>query len=267
MLYHTLFSSYYAVQHFAMPEAAAAAQALPTIKKTTMPDCIALVTARGGSKRLPRKNALPLAGIPLVSWSIKAALEAKSVRRVIMSTDDAELMNISAAAGAEVPFVRPTEHSGDTSNHYGVVAHALDWIEANEGKLPQFVILLQPTSPLRTAEDIDGLIMLVEQRGGDSGFAVSPVETHPAYIFRLDHNLKATPLIPRGADYIRSQDLEPLFRENGAGYVFRPATFRQRQTILGQEPLAYIMPAERSIDVDTELDFAIAAALIAQRKS
>lgn len=227
--------------------------------------CVALITARGGSKRLPRKNALPLAGLPLIAWTIKAALEAETINRVMVSTDDPELMEISAKAGAEVPFRRPQELSGDKSNHYDVVEHALTWLEQDEGRPPDMVVLLQPTSPLRNGADIDGLVRLVDNANADSGFTVGPVQTHPAHVFRVDESSRATPLYSRGEGYVRTQDLEPLYCENGAAYVIRPPTFRTRSTILGECPVAHIMPPERSIDIDTALDLAIAAALIDKR--
>ncbi|WP_420963070.1 cytidylyltransferase domain-containing protein [Brucella sp. IR073] len=229
--------------------------------KTDM-NCVALITARGGSKRLPRKNVLPLAGRPLISWSIKAALEAKHVRRVIVSTDDQEIAEVSRSAGAEVPFMRPTELAGDRSSHYGVVEHAINWIEEDESRLPDVVLLLQPTSPLRTAEDIDGLLDRMKDERADSAFTVSPARDHPAYLFRLDEQQRASPFMPIPAGYMRSQDMEPLYRVNGAGYALRPETFRQRDKVLGDRPVAYIMPEERSIDIDNELDFLIAAVLL-----
>jgi CMP-N-acetylneuraminic acid synthetase len=216
--------------------------------------CVALVTARGGSKRLPRKNALPLAGQPLIAWSIAAASNAQCISRIIVSTDDAELAEIAKAAGAEVPFVRPPALSGDTSSHYDVISHAIDWLASEKARLPDMMVLLQPTSPLRIGSDIDGLVGLVDQEIADSGFTVG-----------LNENHVATALYPRGDGYVRTQDLEPLYAENGAAYAIRPTSFRARSRVLGDHPVAYVMPPERSIDIDTALDFAIAAALIEQR--
>ncbi|MDP9592423.1 UNVERIFIED_ORG: CMP-N-acetylneuraminic acid synthetase [Shinella zoogloeoides] len=225
-------------------------------------NCVALITARGGSKRLPRKNILPLGGEPLIAWSIKAALSACNVRRVVVSTDSEEIATISRQAGAEVPFLRPDNLSGDKSSHYDVVKHAVDWLEEDEGSLPSEVVLLQPTSPLRSSEDIDGLLELMQSEGADSAFCVSPVEVHPAYFYRLNEHHQASLLLPRPPGYMRSQDLEPLYRENGAGYALRPETLRQRDRILGPDPVAYVMPVERSIDIDNELDFFLATALL-----
>jgi CMP-N-acetylneuraminic acid synthetase len=224
--------------------------------------CVALITARGGSKRLPRKNILPLRGVPLITWSIKAALKARNVRRVLVSTDSEEIATISRHAGAEIPFLRPASLSGDRSSHYDVVKHAIDWLEQDEGSVPSEVLLLQPTSPLRSSEDIDGLLELMRSEDADSAFCVSKVDAHPAYFYRLNERHRASLLLPRPPGYMRSQDLEPLYRENGAGYALRPKTFRQRSTILGTDPVAYVMPTERSIDIDNELDFVLAAALL-----
>lgn len=225
-------------------------------------DCVALITARGGSKRLPRKNILPFGGKPLIAWSIDAALRARHVRRVIVSTDSEEIADISRQAGAEVPFLRPDSLSGDRSSHYDVVKHAIEWLERDEGRLPHHLVLLQPTSPLRSSEDIDQLIDLMLQEKADSAFCVSPVEAHPAYFYRINEHHRASLLLPRPPGYMRSQDLEPLYRENGAGYVLRPHTFLQREKILADNPVAHVMPPERSIDIDNELDFFLATALL-----
>ena len=235
------------------------------LKNIMQAKSVALVTARGGSKRLPRKNALLLGGRPLLAWSIEAALNAAGVRRVIMSTDDPELMQLARDAGAEVPFVRPADLSGDKSSHYDVVRHAIEWVRRDEGGLPEMVVLLQPTSPFRTHEDIDGLIDLMDNSGADSGFSVSSVESHPNYIYRLDEQGVATPLVEGRAGYVRSQDLEPFFQENGACYAMRPKTLLERLSIIGPNSVGYVMPAERSVDIDTELDFVIAAALFEHR--
>lgn len=226
--------------------------------------CVAIVTARGGSKRIPGKNIRPLLGKPLIGWTVEAALAAFTIDRVIVSTDDAAIAQAGLDAGAEVPFMRPAELAGDRSSHYDVIAHALDWLE-DEGGLPDQVCLLQPTSPLRIAEDIDATVDLVRSSGADSAFSVSLAPIHPQYMHRLDSQARAEPYLPRTEEYVRSQDLEPLYHVNGAVYVLRPATFRLRNTVLSDRPLAHVMPRDRAIDIDEEIDFALAEALFRLR--
>jgi CMP-N-acetylneuraminic acid synthetase len=220
------------------------------------------VTARGGSKRLPDKNIRPLAGRPLIEWSISSALAAHNVRRVIVSTDSPHIARTARDAGAETPFLRPDELSGDTASHYDVVEHAIDWLEKDEGRVPTYLCLLQPTSPLRTAGDIDAIVELVCCEQADSAFAVTRAKAHPALMYRLD-GTSASPYLPPSEGYLRSQDLEPLYYVNGALYVIRPDTFRQRATLMSPAPAVYIMPEERSVDIDDEADFRLAEALVA----
>ena len=225
-------------------------------------DCVALVTARGGSKRLPDKNIRLLAGRPLIEWSISSALGARHVRRVIVSTDSPQIAQIAKSAGAETPFLRPDELSGDTASHYGVIEHAINWLEEDEGRVPAYLCLLQPTSPLRAANDIDAIIELVRGEQADSAFAITRAKAHPALMYRLN-GISASPYLPPREGYLRSQDLEPLYYVNGALYVIRPDTFRQRTTLMSTAPAAYVMPEERSVDIDDEADFRLAEALVA----
>lgn len=207
------------------------------------------------------------AGKPLIAWSIDAAIRAQSISRVIVSTDDEEIAQISRNAGAEVPFLRPAELSGDNSPHYAVIAHALDWFKSNSVQ-PELLCLLQPTSPLRTSADIDRLMVSVRDTGADCGFTVSRVEAHPAHMYRLKDDGRAEPYIKETDEperYVRSQDLEPLYLVNGAVYVLRPETFRDRSSILSPYPLASIMPPERSIDIDEEYQFTIAESVFSLR--
>ncbi len=231
-------------------------------ERVTGLNCIALITARGGSKRLPGKNVMAFAGRPLIHWSCEAAEAASAVRRTIVSTDSAEIAAAARACRAEVPFLRPAGLSGDTSSHYDVIAHALDWIEADEGALPDFLCLLQPTSPLRTGADIDGTAALVADGGGDSAFSVSPVATHPELMYRLADDGTARHFLPPVEGYRRGQDMEPLFHVNGAVYVIRPKSFRERRTVVSPAALGYVMPPERSADIDDETDFVCAEALM-----
>ncbi|UYO40503.1 acylneuraminate cytidylyltransferase family protein [Rhodopseudomonas palustris] len=230
-------------------------------------NCIALITARGGSKRLPGKNVMAFAGRPLIHWSCEAADAASTVRRMIVSTDSVEIAAAARAAGAEVPFRRPAELSGDISSHYDVIAHALDWIEADEGALPDYLCLLQPTSPLRTGADIDGTVALVADGGGDSAFSVSPVAIHPELMYRLGDDGSARHFLPPVEGYRRGQDMEPLFHVNGAVYVIRPHIFRQRRTVVSPDALGYVMPPQRSADIDDETDFVCAEALMLRFQS
>lgn len=223
---------------------------------------VALITARGGSKRIPGKNLRSLGGKPLIAWTIEAALGARTVSRVLVSTDDEKIAEVAERAGAEVPFLRPAALSDDTSAHYDVVAHALDWLESEQGQPPELLCLLQPTSPLRVSSDIDGLMGLVEASGADSGFTVSKVPIHPAYMYRLNADGWAQSYLPRPKKYLRSQDLEPLYYVNGAAYVLRPATFRQRRSVLCNRPISYVMPPERAVDIDEEYDLALAQSLL-----
>lgn len=230
-------------------------------------NCIALITARGGSKRLPGKNVMRFAGRPLIHWSCEAAQAATAVRRTIVSTDSAEIAACARASGAEAPFLRPDALSGDTSSHYDVIAHALDWIEADERALPDFLCLLQPTSPLRTGEDIDGTVGLAVHAGADSAFSISPVTVHPEIMYRLGDDGIAGRFLPPVEGYRRGQDMEQLFYVNGGVYVIRPETFRQRRTVVSPNALGYVMPPRRSADIDDETDFVCAEALMTRYQS
>lgn len=229
-------------------------------------DCVALITARGGSKRIPGKNTRPLCGRPLIGWTIEEALAVKRLRRVIVSTDCHEIAAASREAGAEIPYIRPAALSGDHSSHYDVIAHALDQLEKEEGRLPKLLCLLQPTSPLRSAADIDATIKLVESTNADCGFSASRATSHPALLYRLERG-RAQPYLPPQTAYLRSQDLEPLYQINGAVYVLRPASFRRRRTLLSGDPVVHVMPWERSVDVDEEYDLIVAEALLRARRN
>ncbi len=221
-------------------------------------DVIALVTARGGSKGIPGKNVLPVGGRPLIAWTIQAARDSALVRRVIVSTDDEAIAQASVAAGAEVPFTRPAELARDNSSHISVVLHALDWLEVDEGRLPDYLLLLQPTSPLRTADDIDAAIALAGQTRAASVVGVCPAHTHPYLAKSVSPEGRLTDFltIDRRA-YLRRQDLPAAYALNGAIYLTPPATLRQERTFLPADTVPYVMPVERSLDVDTRWDLTL----------
>lgn len=217
---------------------------------------IALILARGGSKGLPRKNVIPFLGKPLVAHTIEAALDSRFVDRVIVSTDDVEIAEVSKGFGAEVPFMRPAELASDTASAKDVMLHALDYLAAQGAELSTFC-LLQPTSPLRTAGDIDAAVQLFEEKKADSVLSVTPYD-HPVQwaVSRSDEGR----IKPRErVEASRRQDLIECFRPNGALYLFKTAFFREcAGDYIGPNSYGYVMPPERSVDIDTRMDLLVA---------
>ena len=178
-----------------------------------------MITARGGSKGLPRKNVLPLAGRPLIAWSIRAAQEAACRPRVVVSTDDDEIAKTALAHGAEVPFLRPAHLAQDDSPHIDVILHAVHWLEQQQGYRPPWVLLLQPTSPLRLAQDIDQALALARAQGASSVVSVQEAPCHPYLTQTIDGQGRLRPFLPPPPGYLRRQDMPPAFALNGAIYL------------------------------------------------
>lgn len=223
---------------------------------------VALITARGGSKRLKNKNILDLGGKPLIAWTIDAALEAASIDRIIISTDDEMIADAARAAGAEVPFMRPSELAGDTSSHLDVIHHAIRKIRETDADVTHLV-LLQPTSPFRSGADIDAIVRMVVENNADCAVSVSEVNDHPALMYRVAADGSLESYLPQSGRYVRTQDMEPLVVLNGALYVFHIDRLLARDRLLCAAPLAYKMPALRSLDIDTEEDLIQARAILA----
>ena len=216
----------------------------------------ALIPARGGSKGIPRKNVKQIAGKPLIVWTIEAALRSSLLSAVVVSTDDDEIAEIARGAGAQVPFMRPAELAQDQTPGLAPVLHALD-------QLPHYdsVLLLQPTSPLRATEDIDGCLGLVSQREASSVVSVTEAVTHPYWTYRLDADQTMTRFVD--AELIaRRQDLPPVFALNGAMYFAEANWLRRSSSMVSAETLAYVMSREHSIDLDTPLDWKFAELLL-----
>ncbi len=235
-----------------------------SVDQNSAPTVTAVITARGGSKGIPGKNLKMVGGRPMIAWTIEAARRAKRLSRVLLSTDDPEIARVAAEYGAEVPFMRPAEFAQDASSHLSVILHALDWMAANGGA-PDYVCLLQPTSPLRIADDIDGAIALAVERGADAVVGLAALEEHPYLARRLAPDGTIAEFVPSGLKYPRRQDFPPAFRINGAVYINRPAALRRDQTFFPPSALGYVMPPERSIDVDHELDLIVVEHLLRNR--
>lgn len=212
---------------------------------------VAVISARGGSKRIPRKNVLPLAGKPMIAWTIESALCAEGLSRVIVSTDDAEIAEISKQFGAEVPFFRPTELAGDSATSVDVVLHVLDWLLRNGEPLPSFILLLQPTSPLRTVGDINASLALQKEKNASAVVSVCESGHSASFLKRINSSGE---LLSVSID----DPSERIFQLNGAIYLVSTAVFMKEKTFTPSNCFAYIMPQERSLDVDTPWDFHVA---------
>jgi CMP-N,N'-diacetyllegionaminic acid synthase len=217
-------------------------------------DVLGLITARGGSKGIPRKNMAILAGKPLIAWTIEAALHSHKLGRVIVSTDDPEIAQVSREWGAEVPFMRPPELAQDDSPHIAVVLHTVHWVASQQGTVPDYVMLLQPTSPLRSSVDIDAVIGLALEKNADSIVSVCLTREHPYLSKTVTPDGRLLDLVPKPKGYLQRQDLPPVYSLNGAIYLARCDTLLERETFYTGRTFAYIMPPERSLDVDTYWD-------------
>lgn len=209
---------------------------------------LAIVPARGGSERLVAKNARPLAGRPMVAWTLEAARGSDLIDHLVVSTDDPAVAATAAEMGWPPPFVRPDHLSGPAASVIDAVQHALEQI----GGHWDYVVLLQPTSPLRTVHDIDGAIRLCDESGAPAVIGVSPLPKPATFYGRIDDSGRYSP---------GGVDLERTVVINGAVYVGRPDILLRDRTFQSEGVLAYPMPFERSWDVDTPAEFAVCEAL------
>lgn len=229
-------------------------------------EILAIIPARGGSKGLPRKNILPLMGKPLISYTIEEAKKSKYINRIIVSTDSKEIADISLNYGAEVPFLRPDNIAGDTSSTDEVIMHTLNYLKDNEGKIPEIICLLQCTSPLRTAEDIDGTIEKLLKNNSSSAVSVSEAKSNPYWtnIFKNDH---LEYFLEKGKKIKRRQDLPKVYELNGAVYVAKSEEFLREGTLETDDVVGYIMEDGHSIDIDNILDFKFAELVMEYNKN
>lgn len=219
---------------------------------------LAVVPARGGSKSVPRKNIAPLGGLPLIGYTLRAAKAASRLARCIVSTDDAEIAETAKRLGGDVPFMRPAGLATDAALSLPVLQHALAWAEAADGPYCA-VMMLQPTSPLRTAADIDAAVETLEKTGSDSVVSVVDVGGwHPARMKRITGDGVLENLDGPGEEDMRPrQALPPVYIRNGAIYLSRKSVIAAGRMV-GKDCRAYVMPAARSINVDGPSDLAAA---------
>lgn len=219
---------------------------------------IAIITARGGSKRLPGKNIKLLGGKPLINWTIDAALESQRCDSVIVSTDSAEIAHIAKLAGASVPFLRPADLATDTAASIDVVLHAVDYYESKHGPVDG-VLLLQPTSPFRTSESICKAVELFfAVEGNKSVISVSEAISNPAWCFFCEEN-KMQPVMGWEQFSKRSQDLQQVWELNGSIYLTSPAILRTDKTFITESSIPFFQfNSAEAIDIDSQEDWASA---------
>jgi len=227
---------------------------------------LAVIPARGKSKSIPRKNLKCLAEKPLIAYSIKAALQSGCLDRVIVSTDDEEIAEISRQYGAQVPFIRPNELAQDNTDTPSVIIHALDWLSQNENQSYDIVVTLQPTSPLRKAHHITEALNRFLSVEAESLVTVTQVE-HPPYWYLVKSGKDfLVPFIksPDGTDYLKynRQRFSVVFRPNGAIFITWTSTLQQKKTFYPEKLTYYIMEEKDSVDIDSFYNLELAKFLL-----
>jgi CMP-N-acetylneuraminic acid synthetase len=224
---------------------------------------VGIVTARGGSKGIPRKNIYPLRGKPLLQYTAEAALAAPSLQRVILTTDDEEIAEVGRNCGLEVPFMRPAELARDDTPSIPVIQHAVRWLADHDDHFDA-VCLLQPSNPLRRPSDIEGSIELLQRTGADSVISFVDVgENHPARMKMLTEDGRVLdPPFAESMEGQRRQELSKLYLREGSIYLTRTAVLMNQNSLKGDDCRAWLMPVERACAIDTKFDLFLAAALM-----
>jgi CMP-N,N'-diacetyllegionaminic acid synthase len=211
---------------------------------------LAIIPARGGSKRLPRKNVLDLCGKPLIAWSIEAGLKSKYIDKLIVTSDDEDILSISKKYGSDI-IKRPEELSNDTATTFDALKHTIDNLEKYD-----YIVLLQPTSPLRNEKHLDESIELLEQKNADAVISVCEMDHSPLWCNTLPENGSMQTFLKEEVLNKRSQDLDKYFRLNGAIYICKMDKFLNNKGFFLKENIyAYLMSKENSTDIDDEFDF------------
>ena len=223
---------------------------------------LAIIPARGGSKRLPGKNILPLNGKPLIAWSIEAAKKSNAIDRIIVSSDDDKILDIAQKFGADA-IKRPANLANDTASTVDVLLYTIENLE----KKYDFIILLQPTSPLRTEKHIEQAIELLLQKKADAVVSVTEVDHSPLWANTLPEDDNMGNFLRTEVLGKRSQDLEKYYRINGAIYIIKTdALLKEKSLFLKKNIYAYKMDRSASIDIDEKIDFEIASFLLSKHK-
>lgn len=223
---------------------------------------LAVITARGGSKGIPGKNIKMIAGKPLIAWSIAAADESQYLTRCIISTDYPDIIEVAKKYGGDVPFQRPDELAQDTTPHLPVMQHAVNWVKENNGEEYDYIMILHPTSPMRTGEDIDNCIKKIVDTDADSVISMVELANFSLKKLKKIENDLILPLVEEeGTSSSRRQELSKIYKRNAALYLTKTEVLMAGD-LFGKISRPYIMPEERSVDIDASIDFTIAECLL-----
>ncbi|MCK5820705.1 MAG: acylneuraminate cytidylyltransferase family protein [Bacteroidales bacterium] len=229
---------------------------------------LAVIPARGGSKRLPGKNLMSIAGKPLIAWTIEAALECQMFDKVIVSTDSEAIAKIAIAYGAEVPFLRPPELAGDQTTTIDVLNHLVETMRNDNPLSFSHLTLLQPTSPLRSASNISDAIKLLDEKEADAIISICKTEHSPLWSNTLPPDNSLTGFIAENIQKTPSQNLPEYFRLNGALYICNIRRMLEEKTLyLSSNCFGYVMSRKNSIDIDDQVDFDLADIYLTRSKA
>lgn len=223
-----------------------------------------VVTARGGSKGVPRKNIKLLGGMPLIAYKIIAAQKCRYEKRILVSTDDEEIAKVGRKYGAEVPFMRPAELSTDSASSADVVLHAMNWIKDNSKEKYDYVCLLEPSSPFASYKDFDKAFELIQEADADTLLGMKEVDVTSNFIHSLDEDGKLSEFYYAIKDLksIRRQDQAKEYTMNGCMYIAKWDYFMKNKLFHSENSVPYIMSEENSIEIDTMLDYEIACRIV-----
>jgi CMP-N-acetylneuraminic acid synthetase len=227
---------------------------------------VAFIFARGGSKGLPGKNIRSFGGKPLIAWSIECALSSKRIQRVIVSTDSTEIAGIAKEYGAEVPFIRPSELATDQSSEWLSWQHALNYLKSSTGELPDAIISLPTTSPLRNLDDVENCLDEFLQGGCDLLITVTEAGRNPYFNMVKENGDGTVSLVLDSVPVTRRQDAPVVYDMATVCYVANPTFVLSNKSIFDGRVRAFRVPKERAVDIDTLLDFQVAEFLLNHRK-
>lgn len=220
---------------------------------------LGIIPARGGSKRLPRKNILDLAGKPLIAWTIEASLKSRYINKTIVTSDDEEILAISEKYGANVTK-RPQELASDTATTFDAIKHTIENVNDYD-----YIVLLQPTSPLRNEKHIDAAIELLEEKSADAVISVCEMEHSPLWSNTLQEDNNMSNFLSDEIKNKRNQDLPTYYRLNGAIYICNINRMLEEETLfLNNNIYAYVMDRNSSVDIDEDIDFKLAEILFSE---